>query len=132
MTETTHWKYNVFVIGAFLFLSLFRISIFVFRIFDRKPWFSVKHYLGTMISDSCHLSTVFCHLVSKPSSALKDQRSEVGSRELTEVGSRRSEVGNRKRPEIGGQKSEVGNRKRPEIGCPAEDGISASLRSATN
>lgn len=30
--KQTHWEYSVFVIGAFTFLSLFRISVFGFRI----------------------------------------------------------------------------------------------------
>ncbi len=29
-------------------MSLFRISIFGFRIFDRKPGFSVKHYIADL------------------------------------------------------------------------------------
>ena len=35
-SKLTHWVSNVFIIQIFLFLSLFRISCFEFRIFYRK------------------------------------------------------------------------------------------------
>jgi len=42
LVDLTSLKIYVFVILTFLFLSLFRISCFEFRIFNRKGGFSVR------------------------------------------------------------------------------------------